>query len=302
MREKKKVSKGKKVVLIVVAVLLVALIASVPWGLQFVIKQPVETYSDVQHSYDRYDLFFENNGKSIFGVAYVPNDADGPFPTIIMSHGLGSSTAFWERSAMSFAQSGFAVYTYDFIGGNDLGHSDGPMREMSLITESSDLKTVISGILKKDFCDAENLFLMGESMGGCVTAITAPEYNGVVKALVLYYPALMLADDARAAYAAKENIPDEVTQIGHTLGGRFYRDIYDLDIFEMIDGYKGPVLIIHGTKDEMVDLSISQKAVSIYDDARLEILDDEPHGFTRPGRAQAARLAYSFLQEYIANH
>ena len=43
---------------------------------------------------------------------------------------------------------------------------------MSLFTEQADLEAVISMMQRLDYVDNENLFLMGTSQGGAVSAVT----------------------------------------------------------------------------------------------------------------------------------
>lgn len=44
---------------------------------------------------------------------------------------------------------------------------------MSVITETGDLNAVIEQVKNWDWVDKENIFLIGESQGGCVSALVA---------------------------------------------------------------------------------------------------------------------------------
>lgn len=70
--------------------------------------------------------------------------------------------------------------------------------------------------------------------------------------------------------------------------------MYPLD---MIGAYEGPVLILHGDKDELVPLYYSQEALKEYKDAELIVLEGQKHGFDLNGRQQAIEYLKEFLSE-----
>lgn len=67
------------------------------------------------------------------------------------------------------------------------------------------------------------------------------------------------------------------------------------DVFEAIRNYSGPVLIIHGDKDKVVDISYGRRATEVYKHAEFVCLPGESHGFIGAGRKKAAQLSYEFL-------
>lgn len=275
----------------------ILILLSVISVVRYTFRQKVECYSETEHDYRTERMDFEDDGKRIYGVLYVP-EGTGPFPVIIMSHGFNSSADFWERTARSMAKSGYACYCFDFCGGNTLGRSDGSMLEMSAVTEKENLSFIIGKIEEQDFTDPDHLYLMGESLGGCVTAITAPDFSDRIRAMVLYYPALNLSETVRDTYPELSDIPDHGFLLGKKVGRIFYSDAWSLNINAAIEGYDGPVLLIHGTSDQVVNISVSEKAELLYKDARLIRLDGEPHGFSAAGREKASRDAYEFFAEY----
>ena len=78
--------------------------------------------------------------------------------------------------------SGLQVYVFDFCGGSKKSRSGGTMLEMSIFTERDDLNAVIDFIAARPEVDKKNLFLLGESQGGCVSGITAPSHMDQLKA------------------------------------------------------------------------------------------------------------------------
>ena len=48
---------------------------------------------------------------------------------------------------------------------------------MSIFTEQADVEAVLAMIQEQPFVDSNNIFLMGTSMGGAVSAITAAAHE-----------------------------------------------------------------------------------------------------------------------------
>ena len=150
----------------------------------------------------------KNGDLNIYGKFYYPEgfDASQKYPVVIMSHGLGSRAEMVERAKWPKAvtEKGFIAYAFDFCGGGMNSLSDGDFMEMSVLTEASDLNAVIDFVKSQAYADPDNLFLLGQSQGGFVSAITAASRPEEVKAMVLVYPALCLVDDLH------EFVPDLV--------------------------------------------------------------------------------------------
>ncbi len=61
---------------------------------------------------------------------------------------------------------------------------------MSAMTEVSDLEAVIEAAKDWDFVDSSAIVAVGESQGGCVSAVYAADHADELAGLVLLYPAL----------------------------------------------------------------------------------------------------------------
>lgn len=238
--------------------------------------------------------------RTIYGRLLLPRGHSGRLPTVICSHGLGSSGKAAEGLVgTSLAMSGFAVYCFDFFGGNPRSKSGGAMWEMSVFTEQADLNAVIDAIQALDTTDTDNLFLLGESQGGFVTAITAAQRPQDIRAVIEYYPAFCIPDDARARH--KDAIPERET-LGRSVLGRVYSEnLMDYDVYSILPRYTGPVLILHGDHDRTVDISYGRRAADAYKHAEFVCLPGEIHGFTGRGKEKAAELSYEFLNRVMEN-
>lgn len=259
-----------------------------------------EVLGDTKYEVEVKRLYLHSGDNLLFGELLLPKGLSGPLPTVICSHGInGSYRYFRAYAAMSLAMSGFAVYCYDFHGGSDRSKSGGRMTDMTVFTERDDLNAVIDGIRMLDTTDREKLFLLGESQGGFVSAITAAQRPQDIRGLIEYNPAFCIPADARARFASVEEIPEQYVQVSCVLSRDYAAQVLDYDVYEEIGGYKGPVLIVHGEADEIVDISYSERAAAVYENARLVRLPGDVHGLTASGKRKAAQCTYAFLREIL---
>lgn len=169
---------------------------------------------------------------------------------------------------------------------------------MSIFTEQADLEAVIHMMQEQPFVDNSNIFLMGTSMGGAVSAITAASHEDEIQGAILLYPAFILVEDAQKRFETTADIPDTYHNMWMTVGRVFAEDLLDYDIYEAISAYQRDVLLIHGDADSIVPLSYSEKAVEAYDSARLEVLPGAGHGFS----GRDASQTISWILEYLDTH
>ena len=75
--------------------------------------------------------------------------------------------------------------------------------------------------------------------------------------------------------------------MGVTIRRIYNEDAVSFDYYEHVAAYTGPVLILHGDKDDMVPLEDSRKMSKRYADCELAVLTGETHHFDRhPDRMQ----------------
>ncbi len=242
--------------------------------------------------------FYNKKGQKINGRIYRPEGATGKLPTVVFCHGFGSTMSSGEDFCKAFASKGWNAYTFDFRGGSAKSTSDGSTMDMSVLTEIDDADLVLDKLGKEDFTDKKNIFLVGQSQGGEVAALTAASRKDV-RGMVLLFPAFSIQDDARTAYPRIKDIPDS-TAFGFIMVGKaYFKDTWKMDPYKTIGKYKGPVLIMHGTMDQMVNYSYSVRAKASYKDAVLETFEGAGHGFTGADRQRAITLATEFIDNNI---
>lgn len=210
-------------------------------------------------------------------------------PIAIVSHGFMANQNTVKHYAKLLAELGYCAFTFDFSGGCVMmGKSDGKTTEMSVLTEVSDLNAVIDYAANLPYIEKANILLMGCSQGGFVSALTAVKRTEQIKSLVLFYPAFCIPDDARAgkmmfAKFDPENLPERINCGPMKLGRCYVADVLEMDPFEEIKGFMGDVLLVHGTKDKIVNLSYAEKAVGCYpaDKLTFRIIDGGGHMFSK---------------------
>ena len=214
----------------------------------------------------------------IYGELYRPSGSKD-CPMLIMSHGFNGCSGNMRYEAECMASRGTAVCCYDFRGGGLNSKSSGTTTQMTIPSEQEDLKTVVEHIKKLPWINKDRIYLFGNSQGGFVTALTAPELDGIA-GLFLEFPAFCIPDDWKKI---KETNHEEIIDcMGVPLGRCFAETVPDYDVFEKAAEYTGPVIIFHGTADSLVSINYSEKLCNRYKNAALIRFPGQEHGFTEP--------------------
>ena len=236
--------------------------------------------------------FYNDKNQKIFGELYKPKK-DGKVPLIIYSHGLGSTYTVGEGYADKLIDYDIAILTIDFRGGSDESKSDGSTREMSIMTELDDLRTVLNEAKKWDFVDVDKIVVMGGSQGGVVSALMSAEDQSINTA-VLLYPALTLPSYAANMYK-NGDIRDKMGSV--YVGENYFSDVVDLDVYETISKDENNILILHGDEDSTVPISVSEKALEIYKNVEFHVIEGAGHGFTGNNRKKALEYIIEYFKK-----
>ena len=216
----------------------------------------------------------KRDGKTVRGTEYRPQGDH--LPVAIVCHGFMAFQDTVRQYAAALAELGYAAYCFDFCGGSFIRcQSDGDTTEMSVLTEVKDLESVIGYVQSLPFT-SNVLLLMGCSQGGFVSALAAAKHPERVSKLVMFYPAFCIPDDARAgkmmfAKFDPQNIPDTFRCMFMKLGRCYVTDVIDMDPYDQIKDYHGQVLLVHGTKDLVVNIDYARRADAVYRSAGAEI-------------------------------
>ena len=260
-----------------------------------------------QPMYRRHIMWCKHDGKKVFGVANLPSGAEQSyfthevFPTVVLAHGLGADHTHMDAYASLLASHGFVTYAIDFCGGGETSKSDGSTLDMTVESERDDLLAAVRLMLDEPFVNKSSLFLVGSSQGGYVSAMLAQEMPDAFKALALVYPAFVLYDNARAAYPEGSSIPDESEVLGVRLGRAYAQTAMARDPYEGMPGFKKPVLIVHGSDDEIVPIAYSRRAAKVFPQTRLEVIEGAGHSFRGAALERSAQLVLDFLTSQLGS-
>lgn len=235
------------------------------------------------------------NGREVYIKGYMPAD-DGKHPAVILSHGYNGCHDDFAEECTYYAQNGFIAYALDFCGGSTRSKSAGVSTDMTVFTEKEDLLAVFEYVSKQNNVDVENIYLFGASQGGFVTALAAEEIEDKVRGMMLYYPALNIPDDWRKNYKTEEEIPETVEFWGLQLSKRFFTSIRDFYTFKNIGNFSKKILIIQGDEDDIVHLSVAERAEKHYSNVELIVLKGEGHGFSANGAKNAMEKVLQFMK------
>lgn len=305
----------KKLILFVILGLSAAVLASCAAGKEKTSDRETtaaaETVSDTaddaaddaeEGGYEMREIWCENNGSRIYGVAYIPKSKDQTrFPLVIHAHGMGSNHEAGAAYGKRYAEQGYAAYTFDFPGGSrpsTENRSDGDPMEMSALTEAADLQAILDTALTWDFVDPDNVFLEGGSMGGLIATMIGLDNPDKVKGLILHYPALYMPQVVTQYYNSPEDVPDTVSfGDDYELSGKFVRDLWGLDVISRLGEFPGSVTIIQGSEDPLVPAYTIEEVSGLFQSAEFHLIEGAGHGFSGDDFEAAVQYGLDYLKE-----
>ena len=231
--------------------------------------------------------------------------ATGRCPMVILMHGIFSSKEINPMPALAkaLAQAGIASIRFDF---NGHGKSEGRMQDMTIERELADARAVWNYVRALPY--VEGIGLLGHSQGGVIASMTAGRLAAEGTApdgLVLIAPGSVIKDACRngkffnATFDPKDP-PEFIRCWGFMkLGREYLLTTQELDIYGTAAAYKGPVRILHGTRDGIVPMWCSERFAETYgDSSELVTVEGENHTITRK-RAEVVASVVSFFRQVL---
>jgi hypothetical protein len=242
-----------------------------------------------------------HKNQNIYGKLYMPNNVKGKMPLTILAHGYNSSYHETEAYAQTLAMNGIAAYIFDFCGGSNKSRSEGKSIEMSVFTEADDVAAIVEHVSTWGFIDKKRIALLGCSQGGLVAAISSSQIPEAFKAVVLVYPALMIAEHAVNVHP-KEAIKSEtgVDVMGLKLSHVYYDKLVGYKVYDEMKKYKGDVMIVYGDKDPIAAGDYMERARKTYRSCEINVVPGGAHGFpASPTHVQANKHIVEFLKKKL---
>ena len=239
--------------------------------------------------------------KLIRGDVRTP-EGDGPFPTVCFYHGFCVDRIGLMRLHELFARkcvgNGIACVKFDFYG---CGESDGDFSEMRYLDEIEQAKAIYNWTKEQSWCDSDNLYPVGHSLGGAIVSNIIPELQP--KGAIMWAPGNVAYYDISSRVHA---IPGSY-KVTYDIGGlmmssEFLSQMRKLDIVKQAAGYEKEVLLVHGELDEKVPVYAIGPYLDLYGDyATLQIIPGSNHQFSSVAwKNQVYDCSIEYLKRKIA--
>ncbi len=241
-------------------------------------------------AYTRYFITYQSGTLTISGIMNVPRGS-GPFPVLILNHGYIDPAIYTngrglKREQDYLARRGYAVVHPDYRN-HALSSKD---TDADLKFRLGYLEDVINAIyaVKNSglpYLDKEKIGLLGHSMGGGVAINVLVTRPDLVKAAVLFAPVSADYQDNFEKWLNRR--PELAQKITETYGSpqtnpEFWHNISAINFLDKI---QSPILLHHGTKDEVVPPAWSNKLVDRLKENQknitYHIYVGEPHEFAQ---------------------
>lgn len=232
------------------------------------------------------DVSIQSGEHTLRGTVHIPaqNRADNQVPAVILFHGFTANRQEAHRMFLKLSRAlekqGIASFRFDFAGS---GESDGDFSDMSVSSELRDAEAVLSYVQSLDVVNRNRIAVCGISLGGLIASLLAAERPQDIERLMLIAPAGNFKQIALSMIEATGGYnPRSVFDYGgNPIGPTFAEEILALDPYAKAAGYEGPVLLVHGTEDARVPISVSEHYVAhVYPaNGRLERIEGANHTF-----------------------
>ena len=237
------------------------------------------TLTETEWVVDSAEVWSERDGNRIFGMMYYNSASSKKQPAVILSHSSSLTHEAMSGYALAIAKMGYAAYCFDFCGGSDKSKSDGKTDEMTVFTEVEDLRSVVKTVKSQANVEPSQVYLLGSSQGGLVSALLADECPDDFAGMILFYPAFNIPEMVKmfSGFGDWGDFGDFGGMM--SMSEAYINSIKDFDVWSHIGKFSKPVCIIHGTADMIVPISNSEKAVGLYPSATLNKIEGANHGF-----------------------
>ena len=225
-------------------------------------------------------MYIIDDGIKLDAKLEMPESFSGHCPLVIIIHGFTGDKEEAHIVAMSdlFNRLGCAALRADMYGH---GKSGGRFRDHTLYKWLTNIMTLVDYARGLDF--VTDIYLCGHSQGGLAVILAAAMEREFIKGLIPLSPAANIPGCARHGVMLgyrfdTENIPDEIPVDEElTLGGNYIRVAQTISVEDAVARYKGPVLLVHGSADETIDVKVSADLQKEYENAELAVIEGDTH-------------------------
>lgn len=226
----------------------------------------------------------------IYGRFYYPADFDAnkTYPTVIMAHGSNITSDIYDTYyAPALAEAGYICFSYDVrgvtadasFGGRAGSYSTNNAKRIpDLDTYAADAGAALDFVKSKDYVDADNLYMWGQSMGALTTQIITSRRGDELRGTILLYGA-----------------------VSETNAQGFSTD--EIDMMKVLnslkDAFAGEALFILGADDPLFGYEVSVENMDYYNNSSFEYISGASHGFGYMAD-RATIIATETVLDYLA--
>jgi len=218
---------------------------------------------------------------------------------VVMFHGYtghkNENGFLFKTLSLELAECGFASLRFDFLGSGD---SDGEFRDITFDSEVMDAEDIIRRA--KELNNNLPIILLGFSFGGAIAGYLSYKYMDDIEKLVLLSPAgnmNLIAENTFKCNAI--NSDGDVDLGGYLLNRRFLESFNGINLYENVDKFIKPVLLIHGEGDCSVPVEYGRKYHSLFPHNLMVEISGAPHCYTKVEyRKELNENVINFLKKY----
>ncbi|MBP6904291.1 MAG: alpha/beta hydrolase [Bacilli bacterium] len=216
-------------------------------------------------------------GRILRGYLTLPEEFNGDL--VLMYHGFtGNKTehaGHFRNLSRLLAAEKIASLRMDFSGN---GESDGEFSDFTFDTLIAEANLMLD--YAKTISDVKRVMLLGFSMGGAVAAMVAAKRYQEIDKMVLWSPAGNILEKIKKAFESGIKLENGNVMMGtFELSKAMVESVNRYDVYQGIENFKKPVLIIHGRKDLAVNYLISAIYSVRFFNSHLFYLNEAGHGY-----------------------
>lgn len=217
---------------------------------------------------ERESITLVNQGKKIFGIFHLPLNSTVPVPAVVVCPGFAGNKSgkyrVFVEIAQELARQGVAVLRFDYRGAGD---SEGEFNEITIDSQVSDAIACLNLLRKDSRIDSSRLGLLGRSLGGMITVLSANEFQQI-KSIALWAPVfssdpwkkmwetLSFASLETMKKGVMPHLPPNIPTIPSV---QFLKQFFQIDLQKELQKIRHiPLLHIHGKADEFVKFEHAQ--------------------------------------------
>lgn len=206
---------------------------------------------------------------------------DGFKNIVVMFHGFtghkNENGYLFKQLTETLVNNHFATLRYDFMGS---GESDGKFSDYTFFTEITDGIHIVKEAYALNH--EKPIVLLGFSMGGAVASKVSLEVENLIEKLVLLSPAGNMPKIIDMKFATHP-----IDAFGNIDMGGYYMNIAiqkafeGYDMYQGIENFKKPVLIMQGGADTSVNPEYSKKYHELYPNSEYILVEGSEHCYTK---------------------